>query len=85
MVGHGNAEKQQVAFMVVRLLGLMRDQGLSVVLAASYFDSGRVQNVADRGDAQAVVLPMETGSAPGLDTYFDLVDHWITELSTAMR
>ena len=70
---------------VARLISLMRDQGLSVVLAASYFDGARVASVAARGDARPVVLPMQTGSGPGLDTYFDLVDRWITDLSAAMR
>lgn len=70
---------------VARLLDLMRGGGLSVLLAASYFDRGRVETVASRGNAQAIILPMETGSRPGLDTYFDLVDLWVTELAGAMH
>jgi zinc/manganese transport system substrate-binding protein len=70
---------------VAHLIALMRDEGLSVVLAASYFDSGRVDNVASRGNAEAVVVPMQTQARPGLDSYFDLIDLWITELSGAVR
>ena len=70
---------------VARLLELMRGRGLSVVLAASYFDARRVESVAARGNARAVIVPMETQARPGLDTYFDLVDLWVTELSAAIR
>jgi len=70
---------------VAHLIDMMRGEGLSVVLAASYFDTGRVETVASRGDAQPVVVPMQTGAGPGLDSYFDLVDLWITELSSAVR
>ncbi len=70
---------------VARLLDLMREQGLSVLLAASYFERGRVETVAERGNARAVIVPMQTGARPGLDTYFDLVDLWVTELVAAVR
>jgi ABC-type Zn uptake system ZnuABC Zn-binding protein ZnuA len=69
---------------VARLLELMRDEGISVVLAASYFDSGRVESVARRGNARAVQVPMQPRARPGLQTYFDLVDLWISELTTAL-
>ena len=69
---------------VARLIELMRGEGLSVVLAASYFDRGRVESVASRGNAQAVVVPMQTGARPGVETYFDLVDLWVTELASAL-
>ena len=70
---------------VARLIELMRGQGLSVVLAASYYDRGRVESVADRGNATAVLLPMGTHAQPGLDNYFDLVDLWVTQLVASVR
>lgn len=68
---------------VGRLIDLMRSEGLSVLLAASYFDPNRVENVARRGDAQAVIVPMQTGTA-GADSYFDLVDLWVERLVPAV-
>jgi ABC-type Zn uptake system ZnuABC Zn-binding protein ZnuA len=70
---------------VARLIELMQQQNLTVLLAASYFDQNRVEGVADRGHATAVILPMETDAGPGLDTYFDLIDRWVTELTEAMN
>lgn len=70
---------------VARLIDLMREEGLGVVLAASYFDRGRVESVATRGGATPVIVPMQTAARPGLDTYFDLVDLWVTDLTAAVR
>jgi ABC-type Zn uptake system ZnuABC Zn-binding protein ZnuA len=69
---------------VARLIQLMRDEGLRVVLAASYFDRGKVETVADRGEAAVVIVPMQTGARPGLNDYFDLVDLWIGSLARAV-
>ena len=69
---------------VARLIQLMREEGLRVVLAASYFDRGKVETVAERGEAEAVIVPMQTGARPGLNDYFDLVDLWIGSLSRAV-
>jgi zinc/manganese transport system substrate-binding protein len=70
---------------VARLIGLMHGQGLTVVLAAAYFDRSRVESVAERGNATAVRLPMQTGASADLDTYFDLIDRWLSDLTAAVR
>lgn len=70
---------------VARLIDLMRSEGLSVLLAANYFDPGRVENVARRGNAHPVIVPMQTNPRTGVDSYFDLVDIWVTELVAAME
>jgi ABC-type Zn uptake system ZnuABC Zn-binding protein ZnuA len=69
---------------VSRLLALMNDRGVSVLLAASYFDRGRVETVARRGGATPVIVPMQTGARAGLETYPDLVDLWVSALTTAL-
>jgi len=69
---------------VVRLIDLMQSQGLTVVLAAAYFDRSRVESVAERGGATPVRLPMQTGTA-GLDSYFDLIDRWVDDLTAAIH
>lgn len=69
---------------VARLIQLMRNEGIDVLLAASYFDRRQVETVADRGGAHAVIVPMYNGARPGLDDYFDLVDLWVRDLSAAV-
>ena len=66
-----------------RLIELMRDQGIKVVLAADYFDRRKVESVADRGQATAVIVPFAPGGRPGITDYFALVDRWVNDLSAA--
>ena len=68
---------------VGRLIDLMRNQGISVVLAASYFDRSKVESVAQRGGATPVIVPMQPRSGQGIRDYFDLVDHWVRALTDA--
>lgn len=69
---------------VARLIDLMQNEGIKVVFAASYFDGNKVQTVARRGDAEAIIVPMYNGARPGLDDYFDVVDLWIGSLAAAL-
>ena len=69
---------------VAHLVDLMRNDGIRVLLAANYFDRGKVETVADRGHATAVIVPMQTGARPGLDDYFALVDLWVAGLTQAV-
>lgn len=70
---------------VARLIDMMRNQGIRVLFAANYFDRARIEAVANRAGATAVIVPKEPGGARGVDTYFDLVDHWVTSLARAFQ
>jgi hypothetical protein len=58
--------------------------GVKVLLAESYFDRARVDAVAQRGGATAVVVPMQTGARPAVGDYFGLVDMWMGSLARAI-
>jgi ABC-type Zn uptake system ZnuABC Zn-binding protein ZnuA len=68
-----------------QLVGHMHDHGHHIVLAANYFDDGRVLAVAARGEGRAVVVALYPGGADGVVSYFDLVDHWVDSLLAALR
>jgi ABC-type Zn uptake system ZnuABC Zn-binding protein ZnuA len=65
---------------VQEVIRTMRDQRIPVIVAATYYDHRQVRDVAERTGATAVILPENTEGAPGVRTYFDLVNTWITEL-----
>ncbi len=67
---------------VVKLVDLMNNRGIGVLLAASYFDRRKVESVASRGNAEAVIVPLNPGVA-GADDYFGLVDLWVRSLAAA--
>ncbi len=63
------------------VIALMRDKKIPVLLASNYFDHNQVRDVAARTNAVGVIVPENTKGAPGIDTYFDLMNLWITELN----
>jgi hypothetical protein len=55
------------------------------LFASNYFDRKQIQQVAERTGARAVIVPENTDGAPGVDTYFDLVNTWVSSLAAAFR
>ncbi len=70
---------------VTNLVTMMKDRGIRVILAANYFDKQKVTTVAERTGAQAVIAPLFVGGAAGIDSYFDLVDYWVSHLVAAAQ
>jgi ABC-type Zn uptake system ZnuABC Zn-binding protein ZnuA len=68
---------------VARLIDLMKTRRIDVIMAADYFGRDKVQTVAERAGARAVMMPLQPGGEPGIETYFDLVDRWVNALATA--
>ncbi|MEZ4416827.1 MAG: metal ABC transporter substrate-binding protein [Gemmatimonadota bacterium] len=70
---------------VAELIDLMKTRGIRVLLAASYFDRGKVTSVADRGGAEAVMVPLYSDGTRGAAGYFSMVDDWVTRLAAAFQ
>ncbi len=70
---------------VTNLVTLMRDRDVKLILAANYFDQQKIQTVATKTGASAVVSPLFVGGAPGTDDYPSLVDSWVTKLVNASK
>ena len=49
----------------------------------SYFDEQKIRTVANRVDAEPVIVPLYVGGAEGIEDYFQLVDRWIDSLLKA--
>jgi len=70
---------------VAELIQQMQGQGLKVLLGANYFDRGKIDMVAERGGAVAVVVPLYSDGNSGPEGYFAVVDGWLSQLSQAFR
>jgi ABC-type Zn uptake system ZnuABC Zn-binding protein ZnuA len=68
---------------VQEIITAMRDRHVEVLLSTNYYDRNQVLQVAQRTGAKAVIVPSNTGGAAGVDTYFDLVNLWVSELARA--
>jgi zinc/manganese transport system substrate-binding protein len=68
---------------VQEVIKLMQERKIPVLFASNYFDRKQIQRVAERTGAKAVIVPENTQGAPGVNTYFDLVNTWVSSLATA--
>jgi zinc/manganese transport system substrate-binding protein len=66
---------------VRELITTMQQRHVPVLLSTGYYDHNQVEQVAARTGAQAVIVPSNTGGAPGTDTYFDLMNLWVAQLA----
>jgi len=63
----------------------MKAQHIQVLWSTNYYDRRQVEEVAARTGAKAVIVPGNVGGAPGVNSYFDLIDVWVSELARAFR
>ncbi|HEY9015447.1 MAG TPA: metal ABC transporter substrate-binding protein [Gemmatimonadales bacterium] len=70
---------------VQEVIRLMRDQKIPVLFASNYFDRKQIEQVAERTGARAVIVPENTQGAPGVNTYFDLMNTWVGSLAAGFR
>jgi len=63
---------------------MMRARHIPVVFSPNYFDRRQTREIAARTGAAAVIVTAQTGGAPGVTTYDDLVSLWIRELVAAI-
>ena len=70
---------------VTHLVNMMHDDNIRIILAANYFDENKVRTVAKKTGAQAVIVPLFVGGAPGIEDYFQLVDYWVNSLLKAAK
>ena len=66
---------------VEEIIALMRERHIPVIVAANYYSHHEVETVAARTGATAVILAENTEGAPGVTTYFDLLDSWVRDLA----
>jgi zinc/manganese transport system substrate-binding protein len=70
---------------VTSLVKMMHDENIRIILAANYFDEHKVRTVASKTGAEAVVVPLFVGGAPGTEDYFKLFDYWVDSLIQAAK
>jgi ABC-type Zn uptake system ZnuABC Zn-binding protein ZnuA len=67
------------------VIALMKERQIPALFASNYFPKSQIDQVAAKTGATAVVVPENTLGAPGITTYFELVDAWVNGLTTAFR
>ena len=70
---------------VEEVIALMKERQIPALFASNYFPKSQIDQVAAKTGATAVVVPENTFGAPGVTTYFELVDTWVNGLTAAFR
>ncbi|HYC31512.1 MAG TPA: metal ABC transporter substrate-binding protein [Gemmatimonadales bacterium] len=70
---------------VQAVIALMKERHIPALFASNYFDRNQIRQVAERTGARPVIVPENTAGAPGVDTYFQLVDTWVKGLAGAFN
>jgi ABC-type Zn uptake system ZnuABC Zn-binding protein ZnuA len=70
---------------VRELIEMMRERRVRVLLSPGYFDHNQIRQIAERTGAQAVIVPSNVGGAPGVNTYFDLMNTLVGSLAQAYK
>ncbi|MBN2495487.1 MAG: zinc ABC transporter substrate-binding protein [Deltaproteobacteria bacterium] len=65
------------------LIDRMRREKITVVLAANYFDIGKVERVTEMTGAKPVVVALSVDGQPEMKTFFDQFDIWLDALNAA--
>jgi len=68
---------------VRELIDLMQQRHVRVLLSPGYFDRTQIKQVAERTGAKAVIVPSNVGGAPGVNTFFDLINTLVGSLAQA--
>ena len=70
---------------VSSLIQKMKKENITVMLAANYFDAGKVNSVARKVNAQAVITALSPEGEPQMNSFFDQFDIWIEKLLDAAK
>ncbi|MGE0354231.1 MAG: metal ABC transporter substrate-binding protein [Gemmatimonadales bacterium] len=70
---------------VQEVIEMMKQQHIRALLSANYFSRSQIEQVAEKTGATAVIVPENTDGAPGVRTYFDLVNTWLNDLVPVYR
>lgn len=68
---------------VKRIIERMASLDVKVIFAANYFDSSKIRRISEAVGATEVIVPLSVGGAPGITSYWKLVDHWLDRLLVA--
>ncbi len=70
---------------VQEIIAMMQTRHIPVLFASNYFDHNQINQVAQKTGATAVIVPENTHGAPGIETYFDLMNAWINGLAAGFK
>lgn len=66
-------------------INLIREQGVDVMLVASYFEKRKPTTIAQKTNITALFLPLSVDAIPEAGDSFALMDYWIEHINAALN
>ncbi len=70
---------------IEQLIERMRNEGIDIILAATFYDQAKVRRVAEAVGARPVIVCTGTACRPEIKSYCDLIDHLVGTLAAAFE
>lgn len=64
---------------------LVQSQKIPLIMVDNFYDPSLPNSIARQTGAKVVLLPNQVEGEPGINTYFDLMDHLIQQLTAALK
>jgi len=68
---------------VEQLIQKMKNNNVKTVIAANYFDEGKVKNICEKVGAKPIIVPLYVKGKEEIDDVFELYELWIAKLKSA--
>ncbi len=70
---------------VREVTGRIKSEKIPLILVDNFYDPSLPNNIAKQTGAKVVLLPNQVEGEPDIKTYFDLIDHIIRKITTALK
>lgn len=69
---------------VQHMVNLIEEQGINLMLVASYFEKKSPQMISEKTNIKAVYLPLFVNKEMDVNNNFELMDYWIKEIKASI-
>ncbi len=63
----------------------IKAEQVPLILVDNFYDPAMPNNIARQTGSTVVILPNQVGGDPAVKTYFDLIDHLVSEMASAIK
>jgi ABC-type Zn uptake system ZnuABC Zn-binding protein ZnuA len=70
---------------VIQVAERIRAEKMPLILVDNFYDPSLPNRIAEQTGAKVVLLPNQVEGEPGIKTYFDLIDHLIGKMTSALK